>query len=213
MPSPSADIWMLLFKPYCWIFTGMRPLWYNCMPEESVLIKTDKPNRSEAAHWSFITVVIPTSDLRDVGNAICCYFHSHLRNFSDNYLWAQRLSLRSRSAVQKLVVSSFSYLLQPAILSTLTSHPSLKGPPSSCYLVIVFSICRIQWVYCPVCQMAQNNRFKLSEQTYEYLHTKSCLSKIPCNVFVKSIFLNYCPSQIHTILIANYFRLIFANHR
>lgn len=81
MPSPSSDIWILLLRSGCWIFTNIGPLCYNCMPEVSMLIKTDKPNRSEAAHWSFITLVIWTSDLRDVGNAICCYFHSYLKKF------------------------------------------------------------------------------------------------------------------------------------
>lgn len=41
-----------------WIATNVVSLFYNCMREVSVLIKTDKCNRSEAAHWSFITLVI-----------------------------------------------------------------------------------------------------------------------------------------------------------
>lgn len=126
---PTSDIWILLLRSSDWIFTNIVPLCYNCMPEVSMLIKTDKPNRSEAAHWSFITLVIWTSDLRDVGNAICCYFHSYLRNFSDNYLWVQRLTLRRGSALWKRVALSFSFFLQPAILSKLTSLSAVKEPP------------------------------------------------------------------------------------
>jgi hypothetical protein len=130
--APPCDIWILRWRSSCWIFTEIGPLCYNCMPEVSMLIKTDKPNRSEAARWSFITLVIWTSDLRDVGNAICCYFHSYLRNFSDNYLWAQRLSLRRGSALQKLLALSFSSFVPPAILSKLTAHSCTKRPPHFC---------------------------------------------------------------------------------
>lgn len=126
-PSPSSDIWILL-RSSCWIFTDRGPLCYNCVPEVSVLIKTDKLNRSGAALWSFITLVIWTSDLRDVGNAIRYYFHSYLRNFSDNCLWAQRLTLRREWALWELVALSFSSILKPAIQSKLTSPSSGKGP-------------------------------------------------------------------------------------
>lgn len=138
MSSPSSDIWILLLRSSCWIFANIGPLRYNCMPEVSVLIKTDKLNRSAAARWSFITLVIWTSDLRDVGNAICCYFHSYLRNISDNYLWAQRLTLRRGSALRKLVALSFSSFVQPASLSKLTSHSSVIGPPIFCNFNLSF---------------------------------------------------------------------------
>lgn len=134
MSCPSSDIWILLLRSSCWIFANIGPLRYNWKPEVSMLIKTDKPNGSAAAHWSFITLVIRTSDLRDVGNAICGYFHSYLRNISDNYLWAQRLTLRRGSALRKLVALSFSSSVQPARLSKLTAHSSVIGPPSFCNL-------------------------------------------------------------------------------
>lgn len=92
----SVEVQLLNFPP-------VGPSCYNCMPEESLLIKTDRPHRSEAARWGFITWVIRTSDLRDIGNAICRYSHSYLRHFSDTCLWAPRLPLGGGSAMGRVV--------------------------------------------------------------------------------------------------------------
>lgn len=93
------------------------------MAEVSMLIKTDKPNRSEAGCWSFITLVIQTSDHLDKGNAIWLHFHSYGTNFLDTCLWMQRLNIKWGSLEQTFI---YSFIAWYALFQTNKQSPCLQ---------------------------------------------------------------------------------------